>query len=89
MSHIVRFSVSGLAGRAEPFAQTLDRHLNIFFGLNGTGKTSLLKILHSAMKHDPSGLARVPFENADVTIYSLTYNAEFTTYISKTRPKKA
>jgi energy-coupling factor transporter ATP-binding protein EcfA2 len=83
VSHVVRFTVSGLAGRSEPYSQTLDRHLNIFFGLNGTGKTSLLKILHSAMSHDSRVLERVPFQSAEVTIYSITYDNEFTKAISR------
>ena len=82
MSHIVRFTVTGLAGRAEAYSQQLHRDLNIFFGLNGTGKTSLLKILHSALTGDASILARVPFQTAEVTIYSLKFEREFTATIS-------
>src|SRR6266446_6492229 len=83
MSHIIRFTIEGLAGRKEPYSQTLDRHVNIFFGLNGTGKTSLLKILNSAMSQDSSSLARVPFESANVTIWSIKYETEITTTISR------
>lgn len=54
VSHIVRFTINGLAGRSKPYSQDLDRHVNVFFGLNGAGKTSLLKILSSAMNQDPS-----------------------------------
>ncbi len=57
MSHIVNFLIEGLAGRPEPLEKTMDRDINIFFGLNGCGKTSLLKILHSAMSNDASFLA--------------------------------
>jgi recombinational DNA repair ATPase RecF len=49
MAHITEFTVEGLAGRAEPYSHQLDRHVNVFFGLNGSGKTSLLKLLHAAM----------------------------------------
>jgi hypothetical protein len=41
MSHIVEFSVEGLAGRRTPYHKTLQRDLNIFFGSNGCGKIGL------------------------------------------------
>jgi len=85
MSHIVRFSIYGLAGRKEPFTQVLNRDDNIFFGLNGSGKTLLLKILHSAMSNDTSMLARVPFTAATVGIYSLNYKKVFTRSIRKSK----
>lgn len=78
MSHIVDFRIEGLAGRQDPFEATMDRHLNVFFGLNGCGKTSLLKILHSAMNNDASLLVRVPFTSASVTIHSIDLNKDFT-----------
>jgi predicted ATPase len=71
MAHITEFTITGLAGRDGSYHQVLDRHINIFFGLNGSGKTSLLKILHSAMDLDGSILENVPFETAEVKIYSL------------------
>src|SRR5262245_46301984 len=88
MAHIVRFSVDGLAGRHEPYAHTLHRDLNIFFVLNGTGKSSLLKILHSALCQDANLLVRVPFQRAEVTIFSLKYGKEFTTVIEKSSHRK-
>jgi len=91
MSHIVEFSISGLAGREGVYAQTLDRHLNVFFGLNGSGKTSLLKILHSAMTKNSRILETVPFESAEVKIYSINHDLVFTCQIDKQRrdPVKA
>ena len=83
MSHIIDFTVEGLAGRSKPFNCKLDRHTNVFFGLNGCGKTSLLKILHSAMANDVSILGRVPFTSARVTIHSLTFNRDFVRSIEK------
>jgi ABC-type cobalamin/Fe3+-siderophores transport system ATPase subunit len=52
MSHIVSFSVAGLVGRDDVYSKELNRDVNIFFGLNGSGKTSLLRILHSAMSNN-------------------------------------
>src|SRR5579871_3254812 len=77
MAHIVDFIVDGLAGRSEPYAQELDRSINVFFGLNGSGKTSLLKILHSAMTGDASPLRNVPFTRAEVRIYSIEFDSIF------------
>jgi len=87
MSHIIRFSISDLAGRAEIYERELNRDLNIFFGLNGTGKSSLLKILHSALSGQTDILKQVPFSSAEVTLYSLKYEQEFILSIAK-RPKK-
>jgi len=68
MAHIESFIIHGLAGRTTPVSRTLDRHVNVFWGLNGSGKTSLLKILHAALENDDSSLERVPFESAEVLI---------------------
>lgn len=83
MSHIIDFTIESLAGRSKTFSHTLDRHINVFFGLNGCGKTSLLKILHSAMANDASILARVPFTSARVTIHSLNFKQNFVRSIEK------
>lgn len=88
MADIIRFKIEGLAGRSKPFEQTLNRHVNIFYGLNGCGKTSLLKILHSAMRNDVSLLARVPFTAASVTIHSLSRKKAYTRTIRKTITRK-
>jgi energy-coupling factor transporter ATP-binding protein EcfA2 len=88
MAHIVEFSIAGLAGRKGTYTQTLDRHVNIFFGLNGSGKTSLLKILHSAMSGNSAILKSVPFQSAEVKVYSIQHDRVFTHTIKKdtTRP---
>jgi len=83
MSHITEFSIWGLAGRKEVYSQKLDRHLNVFFGLNGSGKTSLLKILDSAMERKTDNLINVPFEKAQVKIYSINFKKEFLYKITK------
>jgi predicted ATP-dependent endonuclease of OLD family len=87
MSHIVSFRIEGLAGRKEPLERELNRDTNIFFGLNGSGKTSLLKILHAAMANDTEILRGVPFTAADVCIYSLSHQKVFTRSIKK--PKQS
>ncbi len=86
MSHILSFRIEGLAGRQEPLELELNRDTNIFFGLNGSGKTSLLKILHSAMSNDTTNLRSVPFTAAKVSIYSLTHEKVFTRSINKSKP---
>ena len=89
MAHIVDFEIQGLAGRTDTVKKKLHRHLNIFFGENGCGKTSLLKILESAMSGDAEAMRSVPFESAKVTIFSINYNKLFTRSIDKrTRKRK-
>jgi predicted ATP-binding protein involved in virulence len=68
VSRVIRFSISGLAGRSETVKRDLNTGVNIFWGMNGSGKTSMLKILHSALQNDASLLARVPFTQASVQI---------------------
>ena len=85
MAHIVKFSIGKLAGRKDIYAQELNRAFNVFFGPNGSGKTSLLRILNSAMANDASDLEHVPFEWAEVTIHSLDYDCEFVTSLKKRR----
>ena len=79
MGYVVEFAVEGLAGHKEIVAQKLNRDVNVFFGPNGSGKTSLLKILHSALDGgDASTLKNVPFRTAEVKIYSFAFDAVFT-----------
>jgi predicted ATP-dependent endonuclease of OLD family len=77
MSRIVRFAITGLAGRKGVYEQTLDPQLNVFFGANGSGKTSLLRVLDSALSGQTGQLARVPFREADVWIQPSTDDVEY------------
>ncbi|MEU7941948.1 ATP-binding protein [Microbispora bryophytorum] len=79
----MEFEVRGLAGRRDTVAYQLDSRVNIFFGLNGTGKTSLLKILHSALEDEPNVLLDVPFRSARVVIYSHTLKRTFERTITR------
>jgi predicted ATPase len=88
MAHVVSVSIEGLAGRKEILEIDLNRKLNIFYGLNGSGKTSLLKIIHSAMQKDAFSLINVPFENAEVKIYSILDDKEYTYQINKSKLAK-
>jgi predicted ATP-dependent endonuclease of OLD family len=83
MSHMTEFSISGLAGSDKVYSQKLNKDVNVFFGLNGSGKTSLLKILHSAMSDDVDILKNVPFKSAEVKLYSIEFNKVFTRTIKQ------
>lgn len=83
MSHIVKFEIGGLVGRKSVYKKTLNRDINVFFGLNGSGKTSLLRILHSAMACKTEMLEDVPFDYAEVTIHSLSYGTDYIRRIDK------
>ena len=85
MSYITEFSIDGLSGRKTPYALRLNRDVNVFFGLNGSGKTSLLKIFHSAMEGDTSGLATVPFRSARIKIHSDDFNKDVSLTLHKPR----
>ncbi len=70
MPYIKSFSIEGLAGRSDVVERTLNQDVSVFFGLNGSGKTSLLRILHSALLHRGDLLKEVPFNSAKVLIHS-------------------
>jgi predicted ATP-dependent endonuclease of OLD family len=88
VAHIVEFSVQGLAGRKDVYQQKLNRDVNVFFGLNGSGKTSLLKILTSAMEGNAAVLKTVPFSAAQVKIYSINFDQIYTYFIDKSPDKQ-
>jgi len=72
MAHIERVRIEGLLGRTQPIELMLDRTVNVFFGENGCGKTTLLKILQSALSLDSELMLSLPVERAEVDIYSIT-----------------
>src|ERR1700743_3053488 len=88
MAFIQDFTISVLAGRRDDISQALNRDLNIFFGLNGSGKTSLLKILHSAMSGNVEILTNVPFSRATVTVFSESSKRDFTLTIEKNKKRQ-
>ena len=84
MVRILYFEIHGLAGRRKVVRHTLQATTNVFWGANGSGKTSMLKILHSALSNDATALVRVPFESASVGILTGTRNErEYIRSISK------
>jgi predicted ATP-dependent endonuclease of OLD family len=83
MSHIVNFEIGGLVGRKSVYKKNLNRDVNVFFGLNGSGKTSLLRILHSAMACKTEMLEDVPFDYAEVTIHSRNHKTDYIRRIDK------
>lgn len=68
MARISFFEISGLAGSRKLAKHPLRDDVNVIWGHNGSGKTSLLKILHSALLNDATPLVRVPFTKATVGI---------------------
>lgn len=83
MTRLHSFSIEGLAGRTDRLAFELEPDLNVFWGLNGSGKTSMLRILHSALEDDATQLLRVPFQRAEVQFYSHNLDAIITRRIIK------
>jgi predicted ATPase len=68
MTYIAGFTIEGLAGRSGVLTESLRPDINIFFGANGSGKTSLLKLLHSALSGKTAILRGVPVNAAEVRI---------------------
>lgn len=76
MAHITSLKISGLAGRKKDIEIKFNRDVNILFGVNGVGKTTLLKIIHSALENDPKIVSGLPFSAAEVGIYSVHLERE-------------
>ena len=83
MAHIIDFTVEGLAGRNVDYSRSLHRDVNIFFGSNGSGKTSLLKILVSALRDETRELRRVSLREARVRVFSVDHGADITLKLAK------
>lgn len=83
MTTIREFRISGLAGRTVDLHRTLREDVNIFWGLNGTGKTTLLRILDAALNNSTDGLSSLPFTAAEVRIYSEAYGMDVVRTYSK------
>jgi len=77
MSHITHIRIDGLMGRQEPLILDLDRNVNVFFGENGCGKTTLLKILDSALSIESGAASGLPFRRAEIHIYSINEDTTF------------
>lgn len=76
MAHLTYAKISRLAGRKKDVEIKFDRNVNVFFGVNGVGKTTLLKILHSALYQDASIVDGLPFEAAEVGVFSISEDRE-------------
>ncbi|WP_457282169.1 AAA family ATPase [Polaromonas sp. P5_D5] len=69
MAHITEIKIDGLLGRKEPIQLKLNNQVNVFFGENGCGKTTLLKILDAALSRDAEAMNLLPVERAEVHIF--------------------
>jgi len=89
MAHILNANITGLAARDQRLEIDFDRYTNVIFGLNGGGKTSLLKILESAMSDDVTSLDMVKFKTAKVELYSLDHKCNVTRIYQPGKEKTA
>jgi ABC-type Na+ transport system ATPase subunit NatA len=64
MAFIRSLRIEGLAGRKDVCSLDLNGDVNVCFGPNGSGKTSLLRVLHSALSNDVDMLKDVTFTKA-------------------------
>lgn len=66
MATISGVNVTGLAGSERTLTCTLNPRINVFFGKNGGGKTTLLRTLYSALRADGSIIADSPVRHAEI-----------------------
>jgi recombinational DNA repair ATPase RecF len=92
VTRLISFEVNRLAGKRKPYSQKLNDDVNVFFGGNGSGKTSLLKILHAALSNRSESVIAVPFDSATVVFHSSSQERRLTRTIDKrlkkTSPEK-
>jgi len=67
MAYIQSCEVIGLANQFNRSIR-FNREINVIFGGNGSGKTSLLKVLHSALANDLTEIKRISLTSATVVI---------------------
>lgn len=77
MAHITDIKIEGLLGRKEPLHLQLNRRVTVFFGENGCGKTTLLKVLDAALSRDGTAMDRLPVTRAVIDIFSIEENRVF------------
>ncbi|WP_341915513.1 ATP-binding protein [Polaromonas sp. YR568] len=70
MAYVSAIKIEGLLGRSETIEFQLQRDVNIIFGDNGCGKTTLLKIIDAALSRDAEAIQRLPVTKAEIHIYS-------------------
>ncbi len=68
MAHVSEVFVGGLAGNSAGRLFTLNPDVNVFFGLNGTGKTSLLRLIHSGLLGRARDLRRIALTEAWIRV---------------------
>lgn len=89
MTQVTRVEVEGLAGRQDPVVINFNDDVNIFWGGNGCGKTSLLKIIHGALWNQSAGMQRVPFKRAVVEFIDTRDGKKITRTLNKRRASQS
>ena len=74
MAHITSIRIDGLLGRKDTLSFNLERDVNVFFGDNGCGKTTLLKIMNAALDRNAEVMENLAVEKAEVNIFSIAEN---------------
>src|ERR1700748_2694070 len=85
MTTLLEVTIEGLAGRGDAVHYALNRNLNIFFGLNGSGKTSLLKIIDAGFDDENESISNLAFRSARIKFYSAMKNLNVIRSISSQR----
>ena len=68
MATVTYVNIEQLGGRKKPIQIEFNPTVNVLWGVNGSGKTSILKVLHSALAGDATPLLRLNFSSAEVGI---------------------
>ena len=87
-----KLDITGLFGRTD-FSLEMDRPIKFLTGLNGSGKSTVLKLLYAIYHRDGNFIAGVPFEllsykddNYDVSVVKKTPDETVSLSLPKKRP---
>jgi predicted ATP-dependent endonuclease of OLD family len=88
MAWIQHVAISGLAGQNKETEITFKRGVNAIWGLNGSGKTSLLRILDGALRGRASELDGVRVKKAIVSFHSEQHERTIKRTLSERRTSR-
>ena len=75
---IESFKITKLWGYREDINLTFNNNVNVLIGPNGSGKTTVLNLLHSILTADIPKLLEVPFEQAEIKLKKINGGSALT-----------
>jgi len=71
MNKIRSITIKGFRGQKSPIVLNLQDDANFLIGRNGTGKTTLINLIHDVLSLNTSGLREAKFDSVEITFKAL------------------